>query len=257
MLKSLSVLENCFKVLWSDIEPKEGEFRWDVFDSVAQNWIRAGKQMAIRIICCNQTVNATPDWVREAGCKGIWFKYRSETAQPRWEPVYDDPVFVAKYSNFLKAFAARYDGNASVAFVDVGSLGMYGEGHTGDTSKLSRAETDRLARLHIDLHRKYLPNTYLVISDDVAGSQSKAKELPPLLEYALANGVGFRDDSPGVTLEELSRFFASRGCRQAYNLDGGSSTHLWFHGDERGWPSEPAELADFIYVEDLSLEDRS
>ena len=183
------------RVLWSDIEPKEGEFRWDVFDSVAQNWIRAGKQMAIRIICCNQTVNATPDWVREAGCKGIWFKYRSETAQPRWEPVYDDPVFVAKYSNFLKAFAARYDGNASVAFVDVGSLGMYGEGHTGDTSKLSRAETDRLARLHIDLHRKYLPNTYLVISDDVAGSQSKAKELPPLLEYALANGVGFRDDS--------------------------------------------------------------
>ena len=183
------------RVLWSDIEPKEGVFRWDLFDSVAQGWIKAGKQIAVRIICCNQTVNATPDWVREAGAKGIWFKYRSETAEPRWEPGYDDPVFVEKYSSFLKAFAARYDGNPSVAFVDVGSLGMYGEGHTGDTSKLSREETDRLARLHIDLHRKYLPNTYLVISDDVAGSQSKAKELPPLLEYALENGVGFRDDS--------------------------------------------------------------
>ena len=183
------------RVLWSDIEPKEGVFRWDLFDSVAQGWIKKGKQIAVRIICCNQTVNATPDWVRDAGAKGIWFKYRSDTAEPRWEPGYDDPIFIEKYSNFLKAFAARYDGNPSLAFMDVGSLGMYGEGHTGDTSKLSREETDRLARLHIDLHRKYLPNTYLVISDDVAGSQSKAKELPSLLQYALENGVGFRDDS--------------------------------------------------------------
>ena len=56
------------RVLWSDLEPKEGEFNWDIFDSVAQNWIKAGKQLAFRVICCNQTVNATPDWVREAGC---------------------------------------------------------------------------------------------------------------------------------------------------------------------------------------------
>ena len=59
------------RVLWSDLEPKEGEFHWDIFDSVAQNWIKAGKQLAFRVICCNQTVNATPDWVREAGGKGI------------------------------------------------------------------------------------------------------------------------------------------------------------------------------------------
>ena len=96
------------RVLWSDIEPREGEFRWDVFDSVAQNWIRAGKQMAIRIICCNQTVNATPDWVREAGCKGIWFKYRSETAQPRWEPVYDDPYVQTLEGGDRPACASPY-----------------------------------------------------------------------------------------------------------------------------------------------------
>ena len=184
-----------FRVLWSDIEPREGVYRWDIFDSVAQNWIKAGKQLAFRIICCNQTVNATPDWVREAGAKGIWFKYRSETAEPRWEPVYDDPVFLEKYANLLKAFAARYDGDESVAFVDIGSIGMYGEGHTGDTSKLSRAETARLARLHMDLHKRYLPNTYLVISDDVANSISQDPNLPPLLEYARQLGIGFRDDS--------------------------------------------------------------
>ena len=183
-----------FRVLWSDVEPQEGVFRWDIFDAVAQNWIKAGKQIAFRIICCNQTENATPDWVRAAGAKGIWFKYRSSTAEPRWEPVYDDPVFLEKYTGFLKAFAARYDGDSSVAFVDVGSFGMYGEGHTGDTSKLSRAETERIARLHMELHRKWLPHTYLVISDDVAGSTSKAADLP-LLKFARSLGIGLRDDS--------------------------------------------------------------
>ena len=184
-----------FRVLWNDVEPQEGVFRWDIFDAVAQNWIKAGKQIAFRIICCNQTENATPDWVRAAGAKGIWFKYRnSPTAEPRWEPVYDDPVFLEKYTDFLKAFAARYDGDSSVAFVDIGSFGMYGEGHSGDTSKLSRAETERITRLHMELHRKWLPHTYLVISDDVAGSNSKATDLP-LLQYARSLGIGLRDDS--------------------------------------------------------------
>ena len=183
-----------FRVLWSDVEPHEGEYRWDLFDSVAQNWIKAGKKIAFRIICCNQTANATPDWVREAGAKGIWFKYRSETAELRWEPAYDDPVFLGKYSAFLKAFAARYDGDPSVAFVDIGSFGMYGEGHTGDTSKLSRQETWRIAELHMRLHRKLLPRTYLLFSDDMVSSTSKDVGLP-LLATARSLGIGLRDDS--------------------------------------------------------------
>ena len=91
-------------------------------------------------------------------------------------------------------FAARYDGDPSVAFVDIGSFGMYGEGHTGGTSKLSRAETERISRLHMELHRKWLPHTYLVISDDVAGSNSKAADLP-LLQFTRSLGIGLRDDS--------------------------------------------------------------
>ena len=184
------------RVLWNDLEPKEGEFNWDIFDSVAQNWIKAGKQLAFRVICCNQTENATPDWVREAGCKGLWFKpiYADIPGAERWEPTYDDPIFIEKLTNFLKAFAARYDGHPSVAFVDVGSFGLFGEGHTGRTAMLSPEETERIARLHIKIHKECLPNTYIVISDDVAGSRRKESDLS-LLQFMRENGVGLRDDS--------------------------------------------------------------
>ena len=184
------------RVLWNDLEPKEGEFRWDIFDSVAQNWIKAGKQLAFRVICCNQTENATPDWVREAGCKGLWFPsiYTDIPGAERWEPTYDDPIFLEKLTNFLKAFGARYDGHPSVAFMDVGSLGLFGEGHTGRTAKLTPEETERIAMLHIKIHRECLPNTYLVISDDVAGSRRKEADLP-FLKFLRDNNVGIRDDS--------------------------------------------------------------
>lgn len=184
------------RVLWNDLEPKEGEFNWDIFDSVAQNWIKAGKQLAFRVICCNQTENATPDWVREAGCKGLWFPsiYTNVPGAERWEPTYDDPIFLEKLTNFLKAFAARYDGHPSVAFMDVGSLGLFGEGHTGRTAKLTPEETERIAMLHIKIHRECLPNTYLVISDDVAGSRRKEADLP-FLKFLRDNNVGIRDDS--------------------------------------------------------------
>lgn len=186
-----------FRLLWSELEPEEGVYRWDILDSFARNWIAKGRKIAIRVICCNQTANATPDWVREAGAKGIWFAFKrdgKDVGTPKWEPTYDDPVFLEKLEAFGRAFAARYDGDESVAFVDVGSFGLYGEGHTGGTCRLSRAENERMARLHIALWRKLLPRTQLVVSDDVAGSMDPAPD-HPLMKWCREIGVGFRDDS--------------------------------------------------------------
>lgn len=72
--------------------------------------------------------------------------------------------------------------------------------------------------------------------------------------YCILTVAGYQENMPGVTLEELSRFFSELGCVQAYNLDGGSSTHVWFHGKEIGWPSKAEYLSDLIYIEDTSRE---
>lgn len=189
------------RLLWSELEPREGEYRWDILDRYSQAWAAAGKKLAFRIICCNQTKNACPDFVREAGAKGSWFRYGKHEVSTdfpeRWEPEYDDPVFLEKFGAFLKAFAKRYDGDPNVAFVDVGSYGLYGEGHR----EFSDAEiaddpgkNERLAKLHLDLWREAMPNTYLIVSDDIGGSKNLDPD-HPLLAYAREIGIGFRDDS--------------------------------------------------------------
>ena len=79
--------------------------------------------------------------------------------------------------------ARRYDGNPNVAFIDIGSFGMWGEGHTGFSSRLSEEQTLAVVKKHIDLHRKHFKHTLLCISDDVAGSRKPGRHFPAM-DYA-------------------------------------------------------------------------
>ena len=139
---------------------------------------------------------ATPEWVRAGRRKGHSFVLGAGRREdgPLWDPDFDDPVFLAKLENFLKAMAARYDGNPNVAFIDVGSFGLWGEGHTHASSQVPPDEAREIVRKHIDLHRKLFPRTQLAISDDVAGHDKPGARFPET-DYALANNVALRDDS--------------------------------------------------------------
>ena len=70
--------------------------------------------------------------------------------------------------------------------------------------------------------------------------------------YCILMVAGYQEFAPGVLLEELSAFFAGLGCTQAYNLDGGASTHMWFHNREICYPAGDRLLTDLIYIEDTS-----
>lgn len=185
------------RVPWSFLEPKEGEFNWSLFDTPAQRWIAKGKRIAIRVSCSESWMRyATPQWVEAAGAKGIDFEFGKgpKPGGPLWDPHYLDPVFLEKLDNFLAAMARRYDGNSNVAFIDVGSFGMWGEGHTGFSSRLSEEQTLAVVKRHLDIHLNHFKHTLLCISDDVAGAGKPGRHFPAM-DYALAKGITMRDDS--------------------------------------------------------------
>lgn len=211
------------RVPWSFLEPEEGKFNWSLFDTPAQRWISKGKRIAIRVSSCESWLrDATPRWVQAAGAKGIEFEMgKGEKAGgPLWEPDYLDPIFLQKLEKFLTALAQRYDGNPNVAFVDIGSFGMWGEAHTVFSSKLSDEKTLEVAKRHIDLHVKLFKHTQLCISDDVAGPTKPGTSFPET-DYARSKGVTLRDDSILV-----------------------SSKTPWYHADmaQAFWPKLPVIL---------------
>ena len=109
-----------------------------------------------------------------------------------WEPDYGDPVFLSKLEGFLAAMARRYDESGNVAFIDIGSYGVWGEGHTHSSTRLEY--DDDVKKRHVDLHCKYFKNILLCINDDFAGPGTPGRRFP-ITDYALSKGITLRDDS--------------------------------------------------------------
>lgn len=194
------------RIPWSYLEPEEGRFCWSVLDTPAQRWIAKGKQIALRISCSESwTRYATPEWVQKAGAKGFNFRPGAGVQEdgPYWEPDYNDPVFLEKLDHFLAALAARYDNNPNVAWVDVGSFGVWGEGHTFASTRI-RYSADTVIR-HIDLHRKHFSRTLLAANDDYVMTEDGEKAIV----YARDAGLTLRDDSIMVQPRPNSYYHAA------------------------------------------------
>jgi len=183
------------RVPWAFLEPEEGQFNWSLLDTPGQRWISKGKKIAMRISCSESWMRyATPQWVEQAGARGYNFTPGKGVLEDGvyWEPDYADPVFLEKLDAFLAAMARRYDGNENVAFIDVGSYGVWGEGHTHSSTKLDY--DDDVKKRHVDLHCKHFKNTLLCINDDHAGAGKPGRHFP-VTDYALSKGMALRDDS--------------------------------------------------------------
>ncbi len=187
------------RLAWSYLEPEEGKFNWSIVDTVAKRYVDHGRKIALRLTCFeSETRYGTPRWVKDSGAKGYWWQYgkgpvdNGDDPKTRWEPDYEDPVFLEKLERFLAAAGERYDGNPNVAFVDIGTIGIWGEGNP-----VSRRYDIAMYKRHIDLHRKYFPKTLLVALDDWHPGPGipAAQPWQPILDYALQQGLTIRDDS--------------------------------------------------------------
>ena len=216
------------RVPWAYIEAEEGKFNWELLDTPAQRWIDKGKRVAFRITAQESSIRyATPEWVVNAGAKGYnWGKDNS-----LWEPDFNDPVFLEKLENFVSAMARRYDGNSNVDFVDIGSFGLWGEGHTLHSTHIVYG-LDVIGK-HIDLHCKYFKQTLLCISDDFVGADAPGNSFP-ITDYALSKGVTIRDDSILVQNFGLPMPSWEQTAKPA----------PWYHAEmaQKFWPSLPVIL---------------
>ena len=212
------------RIPWAYLEPEEGVYNWAAFDTPAQRWLARGCQVAFRVTCSENWLRfATPEWVKQAGAKGVFWDYGKGVSEKGafWDPDFVDPVFLAKLERFLRAMAARYDGNPDVAFIDIGTYGLWGEGHTGASSRVPQERMDEEVKRHIDLHVKCFPRSLLCISDDVSGPSNRSGAYP-VVDYARAKGVTLRDDSILVQ----------------------PPPNAWYHADQaqRFWPDLPVIL---------------
>jgi hypothetical protein len=206
-LKAFPGMDHLYlRLAWAYLEPEEGKFDWSYIDDIVNKYVPLGYGISFRISCketggkpnsvpeeINGVFYATPSWVEKAGAKGV---VPTQYGSKSWTPDWDDPVFLEKLDNFHRAFAAKYDGKPWVRYIDVGSIGEWGEGHTYFSTRIPPSVEE--VKANMDIYLKNYKKTQLVVTDDLLYYSKSDKDVKALYDYAVYNGFTLRDDSPMV-----------------------------------------------------------
>jgi hypothetical protein len=182
---------------WSWLEPEKGKFRWDLVDQSLLTAHNRGQTVQLRFepytwpIDYSQTpakskrhppeksVNM-PDWYWDTGAawQEIGGYYTSH------EPDANDPLYIRHFSEFVRAFAARYDGHPDLESVDIAYGGFWGEGGGNATEQTAAT----LAEVYVNSFKK----TQLV---GMLGTPGMAHAVA--ITRGAANPTGWRADCFG------------------------------------------------------------
>jgi Domain of unknown function (DUF4832)/Beta-galactosidase len=174
-----------FRLYWSRIEPREGQYDFALLDSLLQTAQERGQDLALRFMPTSPADldHGTPKWYMEKA-KGYWYKKDGRTG---WAPDHNDPYFLARQEQLVSAFGEKYNGHPNITRMDIGSVGFWGEWQMSHTEPQVPMISEENAVKIIDMYLKYWGRTPL----------SMLIGYVPALRYAVSRGTGWRADSLG------------------------------------------------------------
>ena len=116
---------------WRELEPEEGVYAWEAIqqtchlDALRQQ----GVHLVLRILCDEPGAEAhldIPDWLYEKTGNGSWYDLSYGKG---YSPDYADPAFFAAHAALLRAVGEWFGADGFVSYVELGSLGHWGEWH--------------------------------------------------------------------------------------------------------------------------------
>jgi Domain of unknown function (DUF4832) len=160
---------------WQTIEPAKGDIRWSILDLALEQAAAHGERLAIRLMPYDQK-HPLPEWYQKSGAKRV-----NAATEPLWEPDFADPLYFKHWSELVRAAGKRYDGDPRLEFVDISSVGYWGEGWSNFMPAF------RYQKALIDIWFEAFPSTPLLMNFDE----------PEALHYGTAKGAGWRFDCLG------------------------------------------------------------
>lgn len=127
-------------ISWRELEPVKGQFDWAGIEEKYQfaYWNSLGKKMNLRLVLDTPTSDPThkdiPDWlydelVQAEGTAGAGKWYATDAIGSGFAPNYSSPVLISEHERMIKAYAEHFDNDPRVAYIQLGSLGHWGEFH--------------------------------------------------------------------------------------------------------------------------------
>ncbi len=173
-------------IYWSELEPIEGEYDWDTIESThyLERWRSEGKHLVLRLICdrpSNTEHMDIPQWLYDKTGDGEFYDIEYGKG---YCPDYNNEVFIAAHEKVIREIADHFRGEGFLAYVELGSLGHWGEWHTYYPAGLPRIPLTEVREKYVSHYVKYFDYCKLLM-------RRPFKELP--------KGAGVYNDMAGVS----------------------------------------------------------
>jgi len=151
---------------WREFEPRPGVYDFDAFEKKHQfdRWRAENKRVVFRFICDKPGAEKhmdIPDWLFDA-IHGSGDRYNNAYGQG-FSPDYTHPQLIQFHKKAIQALGDRYGKDDFFAYIELGSLGHWGEWHIKVDSGIRRLPPEKIRDIYVIHYIEAFPNTFLLM----------------------------------------------------------------------------------------------
>lgn len=148
-------------VCWNQVEPEEGKYDFASLENQwnFEKWGNRGVHVVLRVVADSPSDEAhmdIPQWLYD---KTGGIPYDNDYGKGTM-PYYESKAFQKYHNSLIKALAERYKDNDQVSFIQLGSLGHWGEWHQDEDGSFPKQET---TDKYIEDYLEYFPAEKLLL----------------------------------------------------------------------------------------------
>ena len=161
-------------ITWAELEPEEGVYNWASIDEENQisRWQKEGKHLVLRFVCdipSDEEHMDIPEWLYEkSGKAGKW--YDGEYGKG-FAPDYNNPTIISCHEQAVKALGEHFGQDGLISYVELGSLGHWGEWHVNYSEGIQRIPREAVRDKYILPWTEAFPDARILMRRPFASAE--------------------------------------------------------------------------------------
>ena len=161
-------------ITWAELEPEQGVYNWASIDKENQisRWRKEGKHLVLRFVCdipSDEEHMDIPEWLYEkSGEVGKW--YDGEYGKG-FAPDYNNPMIISCHEQAVKALGEHFGQDGLISYVELGSLGHWGEWHVNYSAGIQRIPREAVREKYILPWTEAFPDARILMRRPFASAE--------------------------------------------------------------------------------------
>lgn len=153
-------------VTWKELEPKCGVYDWETIEKENQfvRWKSEGKHLVLRFICDDpgdESHMDIPDWLyQEMGKDGDWY---DNDYGKGFAPDYSNAAMLRYHTEAVKAMGERWGADSLISYIELGSLGHWGEWHVNYGAGIRRLPLEEVREQYVKVWSEAFPDAMILM----------------------------------------------------------------------------------------------